>query len=104
MSQSGATEALYFGGASDDEDDQQAGVTDWMAQQEERSRVVLSKAIEDQLRAKLGRAERRLAYWAHELAEERFEEFKRQFRERVAIERKTVDELSAQLARRLAAK
>lgn len=102
MSQSGASDDLYFG-AGDEEDDQGAGVTDWMAQQEERSRVILSKAVNDQLRGKLGRAERRLAYWQGELAAERFEEFRRQFRERVAIERKTVDDLSAQLARRASA-
>ena len=103
MSQPGANEPLYFG-AGDDDDDQQAGVTDWMAQQEERSRVVLSKAIVDQLRAKLGRAERRLAYRQEELAAERYEEFRIEFRKRVAIEQATVDDLKGQLARRAAAK
>lgn len=103
MSQPGANEALYFG-ADDEDNDQAAGVTDWMAQQEERSRVILSKAVDDQLRAKLHRAERRLAYWQGELAAERYEEFRKQFRERVGHERKTVEDLSAQLARRGAAR
>jgi hypothetical protein len=103
MSQPGANEPLYFG-AGDDDDDQQAGVTDWMVQQEERSRVLLSKAIVDQLRRKLSKAERRLAYWTEELAQERYEEFRAQFRKRVAIEQATVDDLRGQLARRAAVK
>lgn len=103
MSQQGATEPLYFG-AGDDDDDQQAGVTDWMAQQEERSRVILSKAIVDQLTAKLHRAERRLEYWQEILDAEPLEEFKAQHRARVKAERETVAALSGQLARRAAAK
>jgi hypothetical protein len=102
MSQTGASEPLYFG-AGDDDDDPQAGVTDWMVQQEQRSRVILCKAIVDQLRRKLGRAERRLAYWTGVLEAEPLEEFKAQHRKRVAAERETVDDLKGQLARRPAA-
>ncbi|MFA5634644.1 MAG: hypothetical protein WC977_01950 [Anaerovoracaceae bacterium] len=102
MGQLGASEEVYFG--AEEDDDQGAGVTDWMAAQEERSRVVLCKAIVDQLLRRLHRAERRLAYWTGILDAEPLEEFKRQFRARVATERETVDELRSQLARRAAAK
>lgn len=41
----------------------------------------------------IGRARERLAYWQHELAEERFEEFRPEMRRRVQVEQTLIDGL-----------
>ena len=88
----------YFGA------DEESDVCDWMASQEEKSRRVLSSAVTAQLRAKLTRAQQRLAYWQAERRAERFPEFWPHFDGLIACQQTTVDKLRAELDQRIKSK
>jgi hypothetical protein len=88
----------YFGPEEDaPEEEQAADLTAWMADSASRSRARFLAQQRSELSAKLGRAHSRLIFLEAELRAERFEEFRRYFRGRMAIEQKTIDQLTKKL-------
>lgn len=88
----------YFGPDDDaPEEEQAADLTAWMADSASRSRARFLARQRAELSAKLGRAHSRVAFLEAELRAERFEEFRRYFRGRIALEQKTVDQLTKKL-------
>jgi hypothetical protein len=88
----------YFGPDEDaPEEEQAADLTAWMAASEARGHALFEARQRAELRSKVGRAINRCAFLEADLAAERFEEFRRYFRARLATERETLDRLNRKL-------